>query len=132
MSGLKIRVPESNLYVNTFSMMKAAPTPLPLSEVYTALDTGVVEAVENIPDTAVHNSWAEVAPYMIKTNHMNAPTPSGRSNGFGRIPEKSSRRRPFVGCLPPARGRGWGRFFRRRRRTICDRSERCEPGRKGL
>lgn len=80
MSGLKIRVPESNLYVNTFSMMKAAPTPLPLSEVYTALDTGVVEAVENIPDTAVHNSWAEVAPYMIKTNHMNAPTTMSISN----------------------------------------------------
>lgn len=80
LKGVKIRVPESSLYVDTFEMMGAAPTPLPLSEVYTAMDTGVVNAVENIPDTAVHNSWAEVAPYMIETNHMNGPSTFSMSN----------------------------------------------------
>lgn len=80
LAGVKIRVPESSLYVNTFSMLDAAPTPLPLGEVYTAMDTGVVDAVENIPDTAVHNSWVEVAPYMIVTNHLNAPSTIYMSN----------------------------------------------------
>lgn len=80
LQGVKIRVPESSLYVDTFGMLGAAPTPLPLSEVYTAMDTGVVDAVENIPDTAVHNSWAEVAPYMIETNHMNGPSTFSMSN----------------------------------------------------
>lgn len=74
LAGFKMRVPESSLYVDTFKMMGAAPTPLPAGEVYTALDTGVVEGVENTPDSNLHNSWFEVAPYFNKTNHLNAPT----------------------------------------------------------
>lgn len=74
LKGFKMRVPESSLYVDTFKMMGAAPTPLPSGEVYTALDTGVVEGVENTPDSCLHNSWFEVAPYFNRTNHLNAPT----------------------------------------------------------
>ncbi|MDD3367912.1 MAG: TRAP transporter substrate-binding protein [Lachnospiraceae bacterium] len=74
LKGFKMRVPESSLYVDTFKMMGAAPTPLASGEVYTALDTGVVEGVENTPDTCLHNSWFEVAPYFNQTNHLNAPT----------------------------------------------------------
>ena len=72
--GLKIRVPESTLYVNTFKMLGAAPTPLPMGEVYTAIDTGVVAGMENTPDTCLHNSFFEVAKYFNMTNHLNAPT----------------------------------------------------------
>lgn len=80
LKGLKIRVPESALYVDTFKMMGAAPTPLAFGEVYTALDTGVVQGVENTPDSALHNSWVEVAPYFNQTNHLNAPTTFSMSN----------------------------------------------------
>ena len=74
LAGLKIRVPESTLYVNTFKMLGAAPTPLAMGEVYTAIDTGVVDGMENTPDTCLHNSFFEVAPYFNMTNHLNAPT----------------------------------------------------------
>ena len=74
MAGMKIRVPESALYVETFKMLGAAPTPLPMGEVYTAIDTGVVEGLENTPDTCLNNSFFEVAPYFNMTNHLNAPT----------------------------------------------------------
>lgn len=80
LKGMKIRVPESALYVDTFKMMGAAPTPLAFGEVYTALDTGVVQGVENTPDSALHNSWAEVAPYFNQTNHLSAPTTFSMSN----------------------------------------------------
>lgn len=74
MAGLKIRVPESSLYVDTFKMLGAAPTPLPMGEVYTAIDTGVVQGLENTPDTCLNNSFFEVAKYFNMTNHLNAPT----------------------------------------------------------
>lgn len=72
--GMKIRVPESALYVDTFKMMGAAPTPLAMGEVYTAIDTGVVDGLENTPDTCLNNSFFEVAGYFNMTNHLNAPT----------------------------------------------------------
>lgn len=74
LKGFKMRVPESSLYVDTFRMLGAAPTPLASGEVYTALDTGVVDGVENTSDSCLHLSWFEVAPYFNKTNHLNAPT----------------------------------------------------------
>lgn len=74
LAGLKMRVPESSLYVDTFKMLGAAPTPLASSEVYTALDTGVVEGFENTADSCLHMSIYEVAPYFNQTNHLNAPT----------------------------------------------------------
>lgn len=74
MEGMKIRVPESALYVETFKMLGAAPTPLAMGEVYTAIDTGVVSGLENTPDTCLNNSFFEVAKYFNMTNHLNAPT----------------------------------------------------------
>lgn len=74
LAGMKIRVPESSLYVDTFKMMGAAPTPLAMGEVYTAIDTGVVDGLENTPDTCLNNSFFEVAKYFNMTNHLNAPT----------------------------------------------------------
>lgn len=74
LEGMKIRVPESALYVETFKMLGAAPTPLAMGEVYTAIDTGVVSGLENTPDTCLNNSFYEVAKYFNKTNHLIAPT----------------------------------------------------------
>lgn len=74
LAGVKIRVPESSLYVDTFKMLGAAPTPLAMGEVYTAIDTGVVSGLENTPDACLNNSFFEVAPYFNMTNHLNAPT----------------------------------------------------------
>lgn len=48
MSGLIIRIPDSSTYKETFTQLGAAPTPVAWGETYTALDTGLVSAVENI------------------------------------------------------------------------------------
>lgn len=74
MAGLKIRVPESTLYVNTMSMMGAAPTPMAMSEVYTSCETGVISGYENTLDSCLNQSMYEVLDYLNLTRHLNAPT----------------------------------------------------------
>lgn len=73
-AGVKIRVPESNIYVNTMKMMGGAPTPMAMSEVYTSCETGVIDGFENTPDTCYNQSMYEVLKYMNMTRHLNAPT----------------------------------------------------------
>jgi len=45
--GLKIRVPVAPLFVDTWKTLGAAPTPINVSELYTALKTRIVDAEEN-------------------------------------------------------------------------------------
>lgn len=73
-AGVKIRVPESNIYVNTMKMMGGAPTPMAMSEVYTSCETGVIDGFENTPDTCYNQSMYEVLKYMNLTKHLNSPT----------------------------------------------------------
>ncbi len=74
LAGVKIRVPESTLYVNTMKMMGAAPTPMAFGEIYTSCETGVIDGFENTPDSCYNNSMFEVLPYFNVTRHINAPT----------------------------------------------------------
>jgi len=80
LKGLKIRVPGSKLYVNTFNMLGASPTPVSWGEVYTALDTGVVGGLENTPESILSASLNEVTHYINMTNHISAPTTFSISN----------------------------------------------------
>ncbi len=74
LKGLKIRVPESPTYVNTFKLLGAAPTPVAWGETYTALETGVVGGLENTPESIYSASMHEVVNYMNLSNHISAPT----------------------------------------------------------
>lgn len=74
LAGVKIRVPESALYVNTMKMMGAAPTPMAFGEIYTSCETGVIDGFENTLDSCYNNSMFEVLDYLNVTNHINAPT----------------------------------------------------------
>lgn len=47
--GLKVRVPEIDTYVDVWKSWGAVVTPMPLSELYMALKTGVVSAQDNAP-----------------------------------------------------------------------------------
>jgi len=47
LDGLKIRVPAAPMYLDLFKSLGAAPTPINVSELYTALQTHVVDAQEN-------------------------------------------------------------------------------------
>lgn len=71
--GLKIRVPQNRVYISTFQAANANPTPVNWGEVYTALQTGVVDACEVTPEFIVGSKLYEVTKYFSLTQHMMAP-----------------------------------------------------------
>ncbi|MTI58075.1 TRAP transporter substrate-binding protein [Geosporobacter ferrireducens] len=74
MKGLKIRVPESQMYLDVVQAFGASPTPIAYSELYSALQTGVVDGAEN-PLTGYHtNKFFEVAPNYTIDGHELAPS----------------------------------------------------------
>lgn len=68
--GLKIRTPESWLYVETFRLLGANPTPIAWGELYTALQTGVVEGLENAPEAVFTARLHEQVRHAIRTEHI--------------------------------------------------------------
>jgi tripartite ATP-independent transporter DctP family solute receptor len=68
--NLKIRVPTITPYVRVWQLLGAAPVTMSLSEVYTALQTGVVEAQENDIPLTLSMGFYEVAPFCVLTNHV--------------------------------------------------------------
>jgi tripartite ATP-independent transporter DctP family solute receptor len=69
MKGLKIRVPESEIFLATMEAFGAAATPIPMGEVYTSLQTGVVDGAENTVDTFNVNRFDEVCKYIALDQH---------------------------------------------------------------
>lgn len=70
LAGLKLRVPTQQTYIDTWHALGAAPTPLPLNEVFSAIEQGAIEGQENPIDVVRYNSFYEVAPYVTHTNHL--------------------------------------------------------------
>lgn len=70
MDGLKIRVPVSPLSISMFKALGAAPTSLQFSEVYSSLQTRIVDAQENpLPIIQVAKLY-EVQKYCSLSNHI--------------------------------------------------------------
>jgi tripartite ATP-independent transporter DctP family solute receptor len=70
MDGLKIRVPVSPLSISMFKGLGAAPASLQFSEVYSALQTKIVDAQENpLPIIQVAKLY-EVQKFCSLTNHI--------------------------------------------------------------
>ena len=70
LDGLKIRTPAGALWVDLFKSLGASPTPINFSEVYTSLQTKVVDGQEN-PFALIDNAKLyEVQKYLSITNHM--------------------------------------------------------------
>ena len=70
LKGFKIRVPPSPLWVSMFKAFDAAPTSINFSEVYSALQTKVVEGQENPLAIIQAAKLYEVQKYLSQTNHM--------------------------------------------------------------
>lgn len=67
--GMKIRVPVSPVLLSIFKSLGAAPTPINFNELYSALQTKIVEGQEN-PLTLINNSKLyEVQKYCAMTGH---------------------------------------------------------------
>ena len=73
MQNMKIRVPERDYYVMTFEAFGANPTPMDMGEVYSAMQTGVVDGQENPIETIVSYGFQNVNDYLVMTNHMIKP-----------------------------------------------------------
>jgi TRAP-type transport system periplasmic protein len=67
--GMKIRSMQSPVYVDMFTSMGMLPTPMPSSELYTSLQTGVVDAGENDPASVVSWGWVDVIKYYSLNEH---------------------------------------------------------------
>ena len=68
--GFKLRVPNIEVYIKTWEQINAAPTPLGISETFTAIQQHTVEGQENPITECVSNGFYDVCPYFIKTNHV--------------------------------------------------------------
>ena len=70
LSGFKIRVPASPLWTSLFKAFGASPTTINFNEVYTALQTKVVDGQENPLSLIDVAKLYEVQKYVSITNHM--------------------------------------------------------------
>ena len=69
LEGLKIRVPASPAFVDLFKTLGASPTPLNVSELYTSLQTHIVEAQENALINIEQSKIYEVQKTLNLSNH---------------------------------------------------------------
>jgi tripartite ATP-independent transporter DctP family solute receptor len=70
LAGLKIRTIQSPIYVKAIELMGASPTPMAFGEVYTSLQTGVIDGYEHDASTTVQQRFYEVAHFMARTRHI--------------------------------------------------------------
>ena len=71
---VKLRTPLNEVFVETFKALGTNPTPLPMTELYTGLETGVVDGQDNPWATIKEMGWWEVQKYLLNTNHMFSPS----------------------------------------------------------
>ena len=73
LQGIKLRVPEGKWRVKMFQAYGANPSPMKYSEVFTALQTGVMDGQEN-PFTQINGAkFQEVQKYLSLTGHVYTP-----------------------------------------------------------
>lgn len=70
LKGLKIRVPPSSVWVTLFTALGASPTSINLNELYTSLQTKVVDAQENPLVLIEAGKFYEVQKYCSMTSHL--------------------------------------------------------------
>jgi TRAP-type transport system periplasmic protein len=70
MRGLKIRVQPDAIYLATVRAMGGSPTPIDANELYTALQTGVVDGQENPISNIWNRKFQEVQKYLMLTGHI--------------------------------------------------------------
>ncbi|PNR94105.1 C4-dicarboxylate ABC transporter [Petrotoga sp. HWHPT.55.6.3] len=73
LKGLKIRVQPSEISLEMVRLLGGIPTPLSYGEVYSALQTGVIDGAENDFVSYYTSSHYEVAPYYTLDGHLSPP-----------------------------------------------------------
>ncbi|BAN26977.1 TRAP transporter substrate-binding protein [Caballeronia insecticola] len=86
--GVKLRVLPTPAFMETFRLMGAVPTPIPIGELYMAAQTGVVDGFEHDCATVLASKYDEVVKSCWQTNHVFSPlvVVMGR-RALAKIPE---------------------------------------------
>jgi tripartite ATP-independent transporter DctP family solute receptor len=73
LQGLKLRVLQSPLFIETFNALGANTVPLPFPELYTALEQKVVDGQENPVTVILDSKFSEVQKFVSLTRHIYNP-----------------------------------------------------------
>ena len=74
LKGLKIRTIQTPTYVAALNAMGASATPMAFGEVYTSLQTGVLDGFEHASAVIFTGKYYEIAKYITLTQHLFGPT----------------------------------------------------------
>ena len=74
LKGLKIRTIPTPVFVGAINAMGASATPMNFGEVYTSLQSGVLDGYEHTASTTLSFKFNEIAKYMAMTQHLIDPT----------------------------------------------------------
>ena len=72
-SGVKVRVMQNNIFLDTFKTVGANAVPMAFGEVFTALETKAIDGQENPFVTIDTSKFSEVQKYLSITNHAYTP-----------------------------------------------------------
>ena len=88
LKGLKIRVPELKNWIAAWKGVGASPTPVAWAETYTALQQGIVDAMEGPIPLVFSAKFYEVCKYITLTDHLrHVTTVVINSKRFDSLPE---------------------------------------------
>ena len=73
LDGVKLRVMQNNVFLNSFKTLGANAIPMSFSELFSALETKTVDGQENPFNTILSSKFYEVQKYMTVTNHVYSP-----------------------------------------------------------
>lgn len=70
LKGFKLRVPDLDIYIKSWTVFGANTTPLPFSDMFMGLKLGVVDGQENPLAAIYSNHLHEVQHYIMETEHL--------------------------------------------------------------
>ncbi|WP_375057228.1 TRAP transporter substrate-binding protein [Zobellella sp. DQSA1] len=73
MDGIRLRVMQNNVFLDSFRALGANAVPMAFSELFTALETRTVDGQENPYNTILSSKFYEVQKYLTVTNHVYSP-----------------------------------------------------------
>jgi tripartite ATP-independent transporter DctP family solute receptor len=127
--GLKLRVPQSDIFIESVAALGASPTPLAYNTVFSSLSTHLIDGAENNWPSYYTSRHFEIARYWSDSEHSYAPDVLLLSK---RVADSlPPRQRDFLlaaarGSLPLMRAR-WDELVEKARRTVTDAGVMVAP-----
>ncbi|RUR33830.1 TRAP transporter substrate-binding protein [Vreelandella nanhaiensis] len=88
LDGIKLRTPSGVWRIEMFRSYGAAPSPMSLSEVFVALQTGAMDGQENPLIQTYSSRFQEVQDYLSLSNHVYTPAYLTAGASWNRLPEE--------------------------------------------